>query len=511
MTAKTSSRNAREAEAWREQREAYRLLRARWHDDPVRYARERLGLSPTWQQRDLLEALQPDGAKVSIRSGHGTGKTGGVSAAICWFLETRDFPKIPCTAPTASQLRDVLWAELSKWFRKADQVSKARGDHPRLWLSSLFRLTSDRLVDRAAPGEWYAVARTSGRDNPDALQGFHASDVTVSDDGRGLSRIDEGGAGKIMFVVEEASGVFEKVFEVAEGALSSHGSRLLMVGNPTKTRGFFYDSHHVDRATFTSLHFRSDESPLADPDYRARLVRKYGEGSNIVRVRADGEFPKSEADGLIPLEFTEPAASRPQHEHAAQSEIRVGVDVARFGDDRTVITARQGPNVLEITIKAKQGTMQTAGQALNVAERLGAAGIYVDTVGVGAGVADRLRETTEIPVHDVNVSESAPDRDEAEAEAHRLRDWLWLEVKDWLELEEPSFAGPGVDPENAEDLAGELASVKYKIDSSGRLVVESKDDMKKRLGHSPDIADSLGVTFYEPASGVYATGGNRTF
>jgi hypothetical protein len=489
--------------------DAYMELRQEWRDDPGLYLRMRLGMKPTWQQNKIIDAIQPEGAKVSVRSGHGTGKTGCTAGLVLWFLETRDYCKIPCTAPTGHQLRDVLWAELAKWLRASDTLSAKRGDHPAFWLGNVFRYTQDRIYDPSARGEWFAVARTSSKDNPDALQGFHASDVEITDDGRGLVHHNQ--AGNIMFVVDEAAGVADQVFEVAEGALSSQGARLLMLANPTRTTGYFADSHRKDRGDFTTVHLKSGESPLVDPAYRVKLVRKWGENSNVVRVRADGEFPKQDDDVLISIEWAEAAIERERQREQATADIRLGIDVARFGSDRTVYTVRQGANLLHAEIHAKEDTMQTSGRAVAMRQLFNATGIYVDVIGVGAGVADRLKEL-EQPVIEVNVAESAPFRQTGkdEAQGKTLRDYLWLVMADWLHCDEPSFEG--VDADIAQDLAGELASVKYKHDSSGRIVVESKDEMKKRLGFSPDIADSLGCTFHPGTAGPnYAFAGERVF
>lgn len=483
-------------------RDAYIELRALWADDPVRYARERLGLKPTWQQRSILDAIAAPGAKVSVRSGHGIGKSGSTAAAVAWFLETRDYAKVPCTAPTSAQLRDILWSELAKWIRHSDNISRRHGIHPAFWFSSLFTVTRDRVYDPSAKGEWFAAARTSGRDNPDALQGFHASDVEVSEDGRTLARESSDGDGNIMFVVDEASGVFEAVFEVAEGALSSHGARLLMLGNPTKTKGYFADSHRHSRAHFTTLHFKSADSPLVDPQYRERLVRKYGEGSNVVMVRADGDFPKQDDDVLISIEDTEAAITREPYNHEHEP-ILLGVDVARFGSDRTCFVVRQGRDILHIEVMAKKDTMAVAGHALKIKEQFKVKKIFVDANGVGGGVADRLREQRQ-PVIDVQVGTKAPHRPRGiDAQGVTLRDYLWLEVADWVSSEQPSFAQ--ADSQLANDLAGELASTKYGLHSSGATVIESKEKMKKRLGNSPDIADALGCTF------AGATGGSEIF
>lgn len=477
----------------------YQALRGIWRKEPVLYAKQRLGLNPTRQQQRLLEAIAPPGAKVSVRAGHGVGKSGSMSAAIWWHLECFDYCRVPCTAPTASQLYNVLWAELAKWQRRGDERARQDGLPEALWLSNLFNRTQDRLADIGAPTDWYAVARTSRRESPDALQGFHASDVTITDDDKAVQRSEAGGA--IMFVIEEASGVPDEIFEVAEGALSSHGARLIMAGNPTRNAGFFARSHKQDRSLYTPLHFRCADSPLVDENYRPNLIRKYGADSNVVRVRADGEFPKQEDDVLISLEWTESALER----EAAPSGPRriLGVDVARFGDDRCTFILRAGRQVERIEVRAKQDTMVTAGQAMQFWREWGADGIHVDVVGLGAGVADRLREQG-APVVDVNVAESAPEREygRGEAQPRMLRDYLWLEMQKWFRDEEPSLMGDEID--HRQDLAGELASVRYGIDSAGRIVIESKDAMKKRGLRSPDLADGLALTFAPDTGDVWA-------
>jgi len=497
---------------------AYLELRELWATRPELYARQRLGMKPTWQQRQTFEAIAPEGAKVTIRSGHGTGKTGSMAGIVLWFMETRDFPKIPCTAPTSHQLRDVLWAEIAKWIRRANQLSVSRGDPQQLWLGNMFRLTNDRLYDVSSSGEWFATARTSSKENPDALQGFHAGDIEIDDSGTGIA--SQAGGGQILFMVDEASGVHDAVFEAAEGALSSHGARFLMAANPTRSSGYFAASHKHNRGDFTALHFKSSDSPLVDPSYRANLVRKWGEGSNVVRVRADGDFPKQDDDSLIALEWAEAALEReaPDNNNA---DVRIGVDVARFGDDRTVFCVRKGPHVKALKVAAKQDTMQTVGVTVQLMEKYGGTA-YVDVGGLGAGVADRLRELGK-PLIEVNFGAAAPSRKRHQAaredspaqkgqpaQAKLMRDLIWLEMGDWFQYEEPSFAG--ADHQVAEDLAGEASTVKYRLDSSGKLQIEPKDETKKRLGFSPDIADALACTFHPGTTGPrYSFEGERDF
>jgi hypothetical protein len=456
----------------------YLELRALWRQDPVLYVRQRFGIEPTAQQVQILQAIQPQGAKVSVRSGHGIGKSSSAAWIILWHLETHDFGKIPCTAPSSHQLRDILWGELSKWRRHADTQSAALGVPPRFWISTLFRLVTDGLYDPSAK-EWGAFARTARKENPEALQGFHAQ--------------------HLLYVIDEASGVPEEIFEAAEGALSTPGARVLLLANPTRNSGTFAASHKHNRGEYTALHFRSQDSPLVAPEYRERLVRKWGEGSNVVRVRADGDFPNQEDDVLISLELTEPCLTRERVDGAGARIL--GVDIAAYGSDRTTLVLRHGSLVEHIAVYANQSTMETVGKIVTRAAEWRAETITIDVIGLGRGPADRLREVRReqgLPwtLVEVDVSRAAPAYRRGEPKPRRLRDWLWVEMARWLREDAPVFAWTTpAERQACEDLAGELASVTYTIDSHGLIVIEDKDSMRKRLGHSPDLADALGCTF----------------
>ena len=455
---------------------AYLELCAAWKTNPILYAKQRFGLILTPQQERIVRALVPEGAKVTVRSGHGIGKSSSAAVSIFWFMETRPYAKVPCTAPTAHQLRDILWAELFRWQRAADEQSLSRGDPERLWLSSLFHLTQDRLYDLSAP-EWAAVARTASKENPESLQGFHGDNL--------------------LFVIDEAAGIPEPIFETAHGALTNDSARVLMLGNPTRLIGTFAASHRSHRAEYTALHFRSQDSPLVGADYRPSLVRKWGEDSNMVRVRADGEFPTGEDDVLIPLTLTEAALARNMEPDDAPKML--GVDVARYGNNRTVLLFRQGSAVLRIKVFRKMGTMSIVGEVLAVVDIWNIDAICVDVIGVGAGVFDRLREIkgeqqVHWDVYAVNVAERAlPEATVDGVKPRRMGDALWLAMKQWLTENECSFLEP--DRMLCEDLAGEISTRRYSFNSEGLLMMEEKDIMSRRLGHSPDLADALADTF----------------
>ena len=476
---------------------AYKACKKRWYNDPALYARQRIGMNPTHQQLEILTGITPNGAHVSVRSGHDTGKSGAAAIVILWFIETRDHCRIPCTAPSAHQLYDVLWGEISKWIRHSDIKARKDGINPRFWLSNCLTLTRDRLYVNDSEKDWFASARTSKKETPDALQGVHATDVQVSQDGKTI--INKEGEktieGKLLFVIEEAPGVPDEIFHVVEGAIASHGSRLLMLGNPTKNTGFFADSHIKNRSQYTCVHLSSIDSPLSNPEYRANLVRKYGEGSNVVRVRADGDFPTQGKDVLISFSSCESAITRPRNEFDVMKPLKVlSIDPARFGDDRSSFLVREEIDPIHIETTKQERVTETARRGMDLYDKYQCDYATIDTIGIGAGVAD-IMISNGYEVVEVVASEKAPDReDENDIQAELMRDHCYLMVKFIMETEKPSFID--CEREYTEDLAAELCDIKFGFKpQNGHLKVEPKDQIKKRLKRSPDIADAYANSF----------------
>ncbi len=422
----------------------------RWYHDPYRFVIEALRAKPTDQQKLVLKAITP-GTHASIRSGHGVGKTALLSWLILWFICTRADARIPCTASTHSQLRDILWPEIAKWMNELP-----------LQYQAALEWQTERVIWIERKNTWFSVARTARKEAPEALQGFHSSNL--------------------LFIVDEASGVPSEVFEVAEGALTKENVISVMTGNPTRLSGEFYRSHHADRHLWKTFHFSSEDSPLVSPDYVDRIARKYGKDSDVYRVRVKGDFPLAETNTFIPLPLVEAARTV---ECEPGKRVVWAVDPARFGDDESALVKRAGSKVVEVSGIRKRDTMEVAGWVASQAKKEKPDSIFVDVIGIGSGVFDRLKEQG-FPVTAVNVAERASD---SEFYA-RVRDELWGAVKDALK--------DGLSLPDDEELSAQLSAPKYKFDSAGRIVIERKEDMKKRGVDSPDRADSLCLTYYQP-------------
>lgn len=426
-------------------------------NDPLLFVTDVLGISDieAWQ-REALIALRTCN-RISIRAGHGVGKTAWECWVILWFMCTRYPFKIPITANSQDQLRDVVWPELRKWSTRLPEPLREQLD-----------IQAERIAWRAAPEAAFAVARTASKDNPEALQGFHEDNL--------------------LFVIEEASGIAEVVFEVAQGALSTPGAIIVMCANPTQASGYFHASQTTLADRWHTMRVSSEDVPRAT-GHIADIIANYGKDSNQYRVRVLGEFPNTEDDAVIPLHLVDAAMDRAGKIARLPGIAPVwGVDVAWMGSDRSALAKRQGNELLE-PIKWWSGNdpHQTALRIFRIWEETDEeqrpAAIMVDSIGMGAATYLKLRELG-LPARQCNVGEAAS----ASERYARLRDELWFRGREWLQA-----AACVLPRDNA--LKAELVSVKYAMQPSGKIKVESKDDMRERGLRSPDLADAFLLTF----------------
>lgn len=410
-----------------------------------------------WQLEEL-EALDAGATKLSIRSGHGVGKTTFCSWNALHFLLFRDDVKIIVTSPSSKQLTDGLIPEIQKWINKLPP-----------WMSKQLEITAERLTRNPNNKNNFISFRTARKENPEALAGVHATHVLI--------------------IVDEASGVDEVIYETGQGALSTVGSIAILIGNPTRPSGFFFKTHTTLKDLWRTRKVSCLDSSRVDKDYVDSQARTYGVDSREFKVRVLGEFPESGADAVIPRAFVEAAIER---DIVPLEGDRVwGLDPGRGGDPSGFVD--RGPNaIFAIEEKRYDNLMQLVGWVKHrwdaLPSRLRPRTIYVDVIGLGAGVADRLMEL-DLPVVAVNVSESASMSDRF----MRLRPELWYAAREWFESMSVTLPRLPL----TEKLVDELVAVEQKILSTGKVDVESKQDLKSRGVSSPNLADALCLTFAE--------------
>lgn len=441
-------------------------------DHPVEFVEDIIGATPDEEQAKILRSVAQN-QMTSVRSGHGVGKSTVEAWVVIWFMVTRPFPKIPCTAPTQHQLFDILWAEVSKWLRH----NKALADEI-VW-------TKEKVYMKGYPEEWFAVARTASK--PDALQGFHADDV--------------------LYIIDEASGVDDSIFEPVLGALSTPGAKLLMCGNPTQLSGFFYESHNKNRASYAAFHIDGRKSSRVSQDFVQTIIRMYGEDSDVFRVRVAGDFPLQEDDIFIPLPLVENSIMTEYSPRKKPDSIHIGCDVARFGDDRTVIGYKIDEKAEFYKKRQGQDTMKTADDIVLLGEMLvqryrltpdkdDPIPVKVDDGGVGGGVVDRLRQMKRnapeklwwLEIYPVIFGQRIKHK-----HYHDSTTYMMSVVKKLLQPYDEDGRRKPVElilPDD-DDLVAQLSGRKYGLTETSKIKVESKDAMKKRGRPSPDEADCV--------------------
>jgi hypothetical protein len=301
--------------------------------------------------------------------------------------------------------------------------------------------------------------------------------------------------------MDEASGIPAPIYSVSEGFFSepTRNRYWFTFSNPRRNTGPFYDSFNSKRSFWKNQQIDSRNVEGTDKELFQKMIEQYGEDSTVARVEVMGEFPKADDDTVIPMDLIKSAIDR-DVALAANEPIIWGLDVARFGGDNSALCIRQGNHVMDITSFKSMDLMQLCGVIKNKYDDCTAIErpqeILVDVIGLGAGVVDRLAEQN-LPVRGINVAEAPSTK----KNFLNLRAELWFAIKDYLTQRDCRLP---VD----DDLVAELAAPMYKYTSTGKIKIESKEEMRKRGIKSPDKADALALTM---ASSAASFGGSTSF
>jgi hypothetical protein len=417
---------------------------------------------------DISEAI----VRISIRSGHGIGKSALVSILILWAMLKEDMRGV-VTANSERQLRTKTWAELGKWFGM--YIGK-----------DLFRLTATSLfpADRSKLLTWRIDMIPWSEHNSTAFQGLHNQ------------------GNRILIVFDEASEIPKIIWTTAQGALSDANTQIIWfaAGNPTEPSGEFFNIHQP--ADFNPWITRAIDSRSVSFTNKKELERQIaadpeGVDSDIIRVRICGEFPKAGFTTFISRAMVMECMARSFQERDNYHEpIILGVDVARFGNARSVVYPRRGRDAKSLGFHAVQGndTMQVVDLVLKCIGMYRTRLVAVDGGGVGGGVIDRLRQLG-IPVIEVQFgSKASPNlavQNREKARYFNKRAEIWGSARDWLR----GGALPN-DPQLLEALCGP----KQKIRSEDVIQLESKDEacdrmIREGITFDMDVADALCITF----------------
>ncbi len=405
---------------------------------------------------------------IAISSGHGIGKTGMISMLTHWAMSTCVDCKIVITANTEKQLATKTWPELSSWFRRAIN-------------SHWFKVTATAVyaIDPNHERTWRADAIPWSDTNTESFAGLH-------NQGK-----------RIVVIMDEASSIADKIWEVIEGALTDEDTEIiwLVCGNPTRNSGRFKECFGRFSHRWVTKKIDSRTVEGTNKEQFEQWKNDYSEDSDFFRVRVRGEFPRSGSMQFIASDLVDAARVR-QPEAKLYDPLVLGVDVARFGDDSTVLCPRRGRDAKTLPWLTLRGadTMQVAAKVMAQHDQHKFDAIFVDGGGVGGGVIDRLR-MMHYPVIEVQFGASA-DRAQMTGEGQVLYGnkvaEMWGMMRDWMK--------GGMIPDDP-DLIGQLVSREFGYvmrEGLDKIMLEKKADMKRRGLASPDLADALALTFAYP-------------
>ncbi|HUU73723.1 MAG TPA: terminase, partial [Burkholderiales bacterium] len=411
-----------------------------------------------WQAEQLIRIGEKfkENPLCSLReataSGHGIGKSAEVAFIVLWAMSTRPHLNGVVTANTLPQLTTKTWRELAVWHKRAIN------EH---W----FKWSATKFYHRQHPETWFVAAVPNTEHNSEAFAGLHATHVLV--------------------IYDEASGIPDKIWEVSEGAMTTPRAMWFVYGNPTRNTGRFRECFYSDKSRWVRRQIDSRTARMTNKEEISSWVEVYGEDSDFIRVRVRGVFPRVGDMQFIASDLVDRAMHwECPYEAHFQLPVLIGVDVARYGDDKTIIAIRQGRKLLELRKFRELNTMQVATQVADAIREFRPAAVFVDGIGVGAGVVDRLRMLS-YEIVEVNAGVKADDFETY----FNKRAEMWDRMRIWLR--------EGADLPNDAELRQSLIGIEYAFDAKELMRMERKQDMKKRGLESPDEGDGIAMTFAE--------------
>lgn len=450
---------------------------ARWRRDPMTMVREEFHAEPDLWQAEALRAFASTrdrrDFRIAMKACKGPGKTTVLTWMIWNFMacygDLGEHPKGAAVSITKDNIRDNLWSELQKWRGRSAFFTEA------------FEWTNTRIFAKDHRETWFFSQRTwaknaNAQEQSDALAGLHSKFM--------------------LFVLDESGGIPRAVMATAEAGLANAHlegawAKLVQGGNPTHTEGPLYDACTTEAHLWHVIEITGDpDSPRRSQrisiDWAREQIAKYGAENPWVLVNVFGKFPPSSINSLLgPDEVQAAMARQPTPEQYEWAQKRLGVDVARFGDDRTVLYPRQGLwSGIPVQLR-HQRTTAIAARVLLAQERWGwELGFIDDTGHWGHGVIDNLHAAG-APIEGVQFHAPAIDPRYANRRAE-----MWLRMTEWVKT-------VGALAPSLKELIGELTTPTYTF-VKGKFQLEDKDMVKERLGRSPDLADALALTFALP-------------
>jgi len=422
---------------------------------PVAFFEDILKYNLSDQQKEMVTEMAKPETRLAVKSSTGTGKTFSVSGMILHQLLTEPDIKMIATAPSAGQLKRGIKSEIIKQYRRLPP-----------FLKDLIDPKNDVIVRKAQPDNHCAYV-SADTDNKESLAGVHAK--------------------KVLIFSDEASALNDEAYDTLVGNLTTEGSGMVMISNPVRPDGKFRNLWIKKPKGWKLLTLDAFGSPFVSERWIEQVKEEYGEDSDFYRMRVLGEFPTMGENTFYDMERIDAAfATRISHNEIRAYPKVMGVDVARYGKDLTVILVRQGPAVIDVRTFGKLDGPEVAAKVIEAHRYHQVSQINIDATGVGVSPYDTLKSVPGLNVFPIEVGRSSP----RPLEYANLRSDLHGRVKDWLSghVSLPDIPG----------FREQLQSVRYGYSGKMAIQILSKRDHKKIYKvESPDLVDALSFTMYE--------------
>lgn len=450
--------------------------------DPVDWAARKARINLWSKQREIIRSVR-DNRRTAVQSGHGIGKSLTASVAASWWVDSHppDETLVVTTAPSVKQVHAILWEEIRKI-------------HSRAKLPGEVQISDNWIIGKRLVG----FGRKPQDHDKDAFQGLHRKYVLV--------------------ILDEAAGIDEWLWNAASNITTGEHCRILAIGNPTDPSSYFRKVcrpgsgwNNIKISVFDSPNFTGEQidktvaEDLTSPQYVEDMKIDLGEGSPMWKARVEGEFPDFDEFSVIPLGWIYQAQERYQAWKESGGTIPqdsrkiIGADIARYGNDKTAFAERWNDIITQVEVRPKKDTMATAQDlALSLVTERGDLAV-VDSNGIGAGVFDRVKHLGRyaMPLNS-GTRTTLTDRT-GQVHFYNLRAAMWWKLREALD---PAFGSTIMLPSEDDKLASDLSAPYWKTVPGGKVVIESKEDIKKRIGRSPDRGDAVCLAWWASAGGV---------
>lgn len=429
--------------------EDIKAFRERYRANPVLFCSEILGLELDENQKKMANSLR-DHKKTIVVSARGCGKSVAVCALAIWYFSMNPGAKVLLCANTSFQVTSVLWSKITELINSSA-------------IQDWFDVSSEFIYWKGAKDLGFITRLTASTDKVESVSGFHAP--------------------HLLYLIDESSAVPDKIILNLLASMTEDDNRIMLTTNPTRNTGFTAENCDTDQ--WNSLHISGFDSKWTNKDHLREMIEKYGEDSDICRVQVFGKFPRQSANILLTADQLDACVKVKGH----SGDVVLGLDVAASGSDLSVWCVRKGGEVLHIEEESSSTVESLTARTINLCDQYKVDRVFVDATGLGWTIPEVLRQNLpNVDIHGINFASKTPTMPQYYNERARMYGEMAKYMKN-------GDVGLGLVRDKLANLREELGATEQFLNNNGQFQLSPKENIRNLIGHSPDLADALALTF----------------